>query len=75
MEKETVIRIEGVSKYFSKVIANEDVSFDVHKGEIMALLGENGAGKSTIMKVLYGLYTHDEGQIFKIWHLSYICRY
>ena len=64
MEKETVIRIEGVSKYFSKVIANKDVSFEDHKGEIMALLGENGAGKSTIMKVLYGLYTHDEGQIF-----------
>lgn len=64
MEKDVVVRIEGVSKYFSKVIANKDVTFDIHKGEVVALLGENGAGKSTIMKVLYGLYSRDEGEIF-----------
>ena len=58
-----VVEIRHVSKYFSKVIANNDVSFTVSKGEVVALLGENGAGKSTIMKVLYGLYSADEGEI------------
>ena len=58
-----VVEIRHVSKYFSKVIANNDVSFTVGKGEVVALLGENGAGKSTIMKVLYGLYSADEGEI------------
>ena len=58
-----VVEIRHVSKYFSKVIANSDVSFSVGKGEVVALLGENGAGKSTIMKILYGLYSADEGEI------------
>ena len=57
--------LKNVTKYFSKVIANKDVSFSIQKGEVLALLGENGAGKSTIMKILYGLYKADEGQIFK----------
>ena len=55
--------IQGVSKYFAKVIANKDISFSIQKGEVLALLGENGAGKSTIMKILYGLYRADEGKI------------
>ncbi len=58
-----VVEIRHVSKYFAKVIANKDVSFTVHQGEVVALLGENGAGKSTIMKILYGLYGADEGEI------------
>ncbi len=57
------IEIKNISKYFAKVIANQDVSFQIHKGEVLCLLGENGAGKSTIMKVLYGLYKAEEGQI------------
>jgi len=57
------IEIKNISKYFAKVIANQDVSFNINKGEVLCLLGENGAGKSTIMKVLYGLYKADEGQI------------
>ena len=36
----------------------------IQRGEVLALLGENGAGKSTVMKILYGLYKADEGQIF-----------
>jgi len=57
--------LRGISKYFAKVVANKDVSFSIRRGEVLALLGENGAGKSTVMKILYGLYRADEGQIFK----------
>lgn len=57
--------LQHISKYFAKVIANKDVSLSVDRGEVLALLGENGAGKSTCMKILYGLYQADEGEIFK----------
>ena len=57
------VELKHISKYFAKVIANQDVSMQIRKGEVLALLGENGAGKSTIMKVLYGLYKAEEGQI------------
>ena len=57
------VELRNISKYFAKVIANQDVSLQIRKGEVLALLGENGAGKSTIMKVLYGLYKADAGQI------------
>ena len=65
MQKVPFFELRNVSKYFAKVIANKDVSFSINRGEVLALLGENGAGKSTIMKILYGLYKADEGQIFK----------
>lgn len=55
--------LKNVSKYFARVVANKDISFSVNRGEVLALLGENGAGKSTVMKILYGLYKADEGQI------------
>lgn len=58
-----VVEMQNVSKYFSRVIANKDVSISIYPGEVLALLGENGAGKSTIMKILYGLYGLDEGKI------------
>lgn len=57
------VELRNIDKYFAKVIANKDVSMQIRKGEVLALLGENGAGKSTIMKVLYGLYKADGGQI------------
>lgn len=59
-----VVEMRHVTKCFAKVIANKDVSLTVGEGEVLALLGENGAGKSTIMKILYGLYGLDEGEIF-----------
>ncbi|WP_411682429.1 ABC transporter ATP-binding protein [Clostridium thailandense] len=65
MNEMPFFELQGVSKYFAKVIANKDVSFSINRGEVLALLGENGAGKSTIMKILYGLYKPDEGLILK----------
>ena len=58
-----VVEIDHVSKRFAKVLANHDVSIDLHKGEVVALLGENGAGKSTIMNILYGIYHMTSGEI------------
>lgn len=57
------VELRNITKYFSKVVANKDVSFSIKKGEVLALLGENGAGKSTVMKILYGLYRADSGEI------------
>jgi rhamnose transport system ATP-binding protein len=53
----------GVTKRFGGVTAIEDVSFGVYGGETHAVVGENGAGKSSLMKVLQGLYHPDEGHV------------
>ena len=58
-----VLEVEGVTKTFPGVIANEDVSLTLNHGEIHCLLGENGAGKSTLMNMVFGLYRPDRGTI------------
>jgi simple sugar transport system ATP-binding protein len=60
---EIVLEAKGITKRFPGVLANDNINFDLHKGEIHALLGENGAGKSTLMNVLYGLYKADSGEV------------
>ncbi len=60
---ENILEMQHITKIFPRIIANDDISFNLEKGEIHALLGENGAGKSTLMSVLFGLYPLDGGQI------------
>jgi ABC-type uncharacterized transport system ATPase subunit len=56
--------MEGITKRFALVKANDCVNLEVRRAEIHALVGENGAGKSTLMRILYGLYRADSGRIF-----------
>lgn len=57
------IDFKNVTKRFGDCVSNRNVSFQVVRGSIHGLIGENGAGKSTAMKVLFGIYPPDEGQI------------
>ncbi len=61
---EFALRMEGITKRFPGVLANDRISLDCRKGEVLGLLGENGAGKTTLMNILYGLHQPDSGQIF-----------
>ena len=60
--RDTLLKATGIFKHFGDFTANDDVSFSISRGEIHALLGENGAGKSTFVKMIYGLLQPDSGQ-------------
>ncbi len=59
-----MLELRNITKTFGDVVANNDVSITVHDGTIHAIVGENGAGKSTIMRIAYGFYAADSGEIF-----------
>ena len=63
MNNETIVEMKHICKSFYGIRALDDASFDLRKGEVMALLGENGAGKSTLVKILSGVYTRDSGEM------------
>jgi len=60
---ESVVEMQGITKRFPGVLANDTINFELKACEVHALLGENGAGKTTLMNILYGLYRSDSGEI------------
>ncbi|KEO50912.1 ABC transporter ATP-binding protein [Thioclava pacifica] len=62
-QAQTVLRLSHITKHFGALTANDDVSFELKRGEVIALLGENGAGKTTLMNILFGQYTADAGEV------------
>ena len=63
-ENKALVHCVGITKYFGGVQALDSFSIDLHPGEIVALVGDNGAGKSTFVKILSGIYPPDDGEIW-----------
>ena len=63
MNKPCALEMKKVSKYFGSLAANRDVDLTVYRGEILAILGENGCGKTTLMNMIAGIYYPDHGTI------------
>ena len=64
MNNNVALEFVNISKSFGNKIANKNVSLELRKGEILAILGENGSGKTSLMNTAVGIYYPDEGQIF-----------
>jgi len=64
MNTQIALEMKGVTKTFGRVIANNNVDLTVYRGEILAVLGENGCGKTTLMNMIAGIYYPDAGSIF-----------
>lgn len=65
MERKIVLELKGVSKYFGGLKAIDEIDMKLYDNEIIAIVGDNGAGKSTIIKVISGVYKKDSGEIYK----------
>jgi simple sugar transport system ATP-binding protein len=58
-----LLEVDRISKYYGNIVALKDVSAHVNAGEVTCLLGDNGAGKSSFIKILSGCYRQDEGRV------------
>ncbi len=63
MEKEVLIEVSNLSRYYADYCAVNDISFSVHRGEVIGFLGPNGAGKTTTMQIITGVLAASEGQV------------
>ena len=64
MNDSIALEMRNITKRFGNVVANNQVNLEVFRGEILAILGENGCGKTTLMNMIAGIYYPDEGQIY-----------
>ncbi len=64
MEQVSLLETKNIHKWYGKIHAVNGVSFTIDKGEILGLIGDNGAGKSSLLKVLSGYHCQDQGEIF-----------
>jgi ribose transport system ATP-binding protein len=64
MDNNLLLQAKGICKQFNGVPVLKNVNLEIKRGEVHALMGENGAGKSTIIKIITGVYTKDEGELF-----------
>lgn len=62
--EDVIIEVKGIAKHFPGVVALDDICFQIHKNSVHCLVGENGAGKSTFIKILTGVYKADQGEIY-----------
>ena len=58
-----MIKLIGVSKSFSSLVALEDISCEIPQGSILGIIGSNGSGKSTLLRLISGIYRPDKGEI------------
>jgi ABC-type sugar transport system ATPase subunit len=64
MNRKKILRAEHITKSFFGNTVLDDVDFDLYEGEVHTILGENGAGKSTFLKILSGVYAKDHGEVY-----------
>ena len=64
MSKEPILKVSGISKSFGGIKALKDVSFDVHAGEILGIIGPNGSGKTTVVNCITGFVKKSSGHVF-----------
>src|SRR5690625_505022 len=63
MDKQVLLKVDGMTRRFGGLVAVNDLSFEVHSGEILGLIGPNGAGKSTTFNVVSGFYKPTSGRL------------
>jgi len=64
LEREVILEVKGLCKYFGGIKAVNNIDLKLYPGEIIAIVGDNAAGKSTLIKVISGVYKKNSGQIF-----------
>ena len=58
------VKVRNISKFINGKEILHDISFDIYEGQIVGLVGQNGAGKTSLLKVMTGLYNYDRGEIY-----------
>ncbi len=64
MDRQAILKVESICKYFGGTHAVQDVSFEIYPGEVVGLIGDNGAGKSTLIKMIAGVHRPTRGSIY-----------